>query len=47
MKKASKNNEKKKHARKKCGAITCIHNVNNKCNLEFCDFCERYVDKEY
>lgn len=47
MKKVKKAVEIKKLPEKKCGAITCIHNVNNKCRLDVCDFCERYVDKEY
>lgn len=47
MKKAKKTTKKNMLENKKCGAITCIHNVNNKCNLNYCDFCERYIDKEY
>ena len=47
MKNAKKTVDKKKMENKKCGAITCIHNVNNKCNLNYCDFCERYFNNEY
>ena len=47
MKNAKKTVDKKKMENKKCGAITCIHNINNKCNLNYCDFCERYFDKQY
>ncbi len=32
---------------KKCGAITCIHNIDGYCNTEKCDIYERTLRQEH
>ncbi|WP_183108665.1 hypothetical protein [Thermohalobacter berrensis] len=32
---------------KKCGAITCIHNIDGYCNMEKCQMFERTLRQEY
>lgn len=32
---------------KKCGAITCVHNIDGYCNTEKCEIYERSLRQEY
>ncbi|SHH78397.1 hypothetical protein [Caloranaerobacter azorensis] len=32
---------------KKCGAITCIHNIDGYCNMEKCEIYERTLRQEH
>lgn len=32
---------------KKCGAITCLHNIDGFCNMEKCEIYERALKQEY
>lgn len=32
---------------KKCGAITCIHNIDGTCNTEKCEIYERSLRQEH
>lgn len=32
---------------KKCGAITCMHNIDGYCNMEKCEIYERTLRQEY
>lgn len=32
---------------KKCGVITCIHNIDGFCNMEKCEVYERALRQEY
>ncbi|MBS4539930.1 hypothetical protein GOQ27_15750 [Clostridium sp. D2Q-11] len=32
---------------KKCGAITCIHNLDGCCNVDKCEIYERVLKQEY
>jgi hypothetical protein len=32
---------------KKCGSITCIHNIDGYCNMEKCEMFERTLKQEH
>ncbi len=38
---------KEKSTVKKCGMITCIHCIGDRCDLENCDFYERVYCQEH
>ncbi|WP_156456479.1 hypothetical protein [Abyssisolibacter fermentans] len=40
-------NKKNRYNFRKCGSITCIHNMGEKCNLEICDMYERTLMQEH
>lgn len=40
-------NVKERFNFKRCGSITCIHNMGERCNLETCDMYERKLIQEY
>lgn len=38
---------REKTTKKKCGMVTCIHCICNKCTVDKCDFYERIFRQEY
>jgi len=41
-----KKDKKDKKVQNRCGIVTCLHYIDGKCNLEKCEFYERYLCQE-